>query len=166
MTSKDNLYLDKKFLFISWLKLTLIQLVFLFFGIALSGAGHGTFIPFPIFYGLLFLPTIFELPNEFVAEQYQIIFLFVVPIIFFLFSLFLSFYAWKKLINKKILKFIITFHLVIALTIVIIFFTRNGIYSPSPVIHLIGISTSLVLSFFFWRVFFKIISHKKSMQSA
>jgi len=163
MISKDDLYLDKKFLFISWLKLTLVQLLFLFFGIALSGAGHGTFVPFPIFYSLLFLPTIFELPNEFVAEQYQIIFLFVVPIIFFLFSLFLSFYAWKKLINKKTLKFIIVCHFTIALTIVVIFFTRNGIYSPSPAIHLVGTSISLVLSFFFWRIFFKIIKGVKSL---
>ena len=44
-----------------------MQILFLLFGFALMGAGHGTYVQFPIFYGWLFLPALFQ--NEWVKQN-------------------------------------------------------------------------------------------------
>ncbi len=134
-----------------WIKIVLIQLLYLLCGFALMGAGHGTYIQFPIFYGCLFLPIAIGI----VAEEFfkiSIFYIALVPIIFFLFSVKIVRNINKQVFQKKDLRILTITHFIGAL-LSIAMLEISGSYplSSSITIKLVGIVISLILTSYFWR---------------
>jgi len=157
---KEKFFLNKIFV-TSLLKLVSLQILFALFGFALTGAGHGTYIQLPIFYGWLFLPTVVDWPNEWITDGLQVVFLFFMPVTFFVFSLSIFIALWQGKITKDCMGNIVIFHFLIAFVIIIIFSSRNGVFFPSFKIQIIATAISLSLSIVFWRIFFQVLNHKE-----
>lgn len=160
MILKDGLFSDKKFFLGASLKLGIFQILFCLMGFVLAGAGHGTYVQFPIFYSWLFIPAIVDWPKEWINDNIQIAFLFFVPVAFFIFSLMVFIALWFDRISKNGLKMVVTFHFLIAFLIIVKFSIRYGFSFPDVKIQFFATAIALLLSFFYWRIFFQILSHK------
>lgn len=153
---KEKRFLNKIFI-TGLLKLVGLQMLFALFGFALTGAGHGTYIQLPIFYGLLFLPAI--------IDGLPITFLFFMPAAFLIFSLSIFIALWRGKITENHMSNIVIFHFLVAFVIIVIFSLRNGVFFPSFKIQLIATTISLSLSIVFWRIFFRVLAYKSKSTS-
>lgn len=164
MTKKEAL-LNKNFSKILWLKIITLQILFLLFGFILVGAGHGTYIQFPVFYGWLFLPVALG----FVVDEISRISSFyalLVPILFFLLSV--KIVHIVKFGTKKDLVKIVSYHIAGALlSILIVEFSGNVPLSSSVKIKAIASCIAFIFAFIFWSIFFKAKSkiNKQTMSS-
>ena len=58
---------DTKFITIAFIKIFIAKTLILWLAVLLAGEGRGTYVQFPIFYGWLFLPALFQ--NEWVKQN-------------------------------------------------------------------------------------------------
>lgn len=156
MILKEIVSLDRKVFLRGLFKITILQILFVFVTFILSGAGHGSYIQYPIFYSWLFLPIIFQWPMEYIGGNLQIIFIFLVPFIFYLFSFGIFIALLLKKINRRTLNKIIFFHFLIAVLIIVDSITKYGLFFPSEKTQLISLIISLSLISLFWCIFLKI----------
>lgn len=144
------------------LGLIIVQFVFLFFGFILTGAGHGTYTQFPMFYGIFFLPVSFGFVYE---NFYQTIvpYLISMPLIFLLLSVVIMHRIRSSLYHKKFIKTLAYFHFIGGvLSIVITEFFGNYPLSPDPKIKLVGIIIGTIFSILFWRILLNATNEQSS----
>jgi hypothetical protein len=157
---KVRLSSGKKFMIVSTIKLLIIQIIFLLIAVFIADFGNRTSIQFSIFYSWLILPIsylkYFKSSSDTVLPE-LIIYFFSIPVIFFLFSMFVLIFVWKEKVKKTALALIILFHLAGTLLVIISSYHESWLFYPLS----IGVSVfALLASFLFWRIFFQIADYK------
>lgn len=151
---KDKFYLDKFFI-LQLSKLLLLQVIFAVVTIISGAGGHGIMIPGIILYG----PTLILLsPLASVINSVVISFLLVIAI---LLAIFLLFYFIFPTI--KALKLLLLFHWLGVLLLLIYSGFVYGFASYMPFSQkLFTITASLIISFFYWYMFFQVLKYKSN----
>jgi len=163
---KDKLSIDKIFLFTTFIKLLLLQGIFLWGAVLIGNSNNGTYIQFPIFYSWLVLPIdylrYFAVSPD-TTTPGLIIYFFSIPIIFFLLSTITLILIWKHVINKILLIKIILFHLCGGLISIAVSKHEAWLFYPfanSIGIWFQGVTLALLGNFFFWRIFFQVLNYR------
>lgn len=154
MTKKEIFYSNKIILFI---KIAIIQILYLIFGYALIGGGHGTYTQFFAFYSILLVPIIININFPIISSDYINFYLIAVVILFFIISIILTYSLINKIINKKLLLIIFWLHNLMGIFLIIVIEIFNlNLLSSDFKIKIIGYCIGLVLNFYFWIILFKI----------
>lgn len=149
---------DTKFITIAFVKIFVAKTLILWFAVLIAGDGRGTYVQFPIFYSWLALPAFLEISHQ---SSLWRIYSYSVPIAFFVVSSALALTLWlKKSAGKKILCNVLVIHFVGAIVCIAIAEYGGAPLSTSLTIKAAGALASLVASYFFWRMFFKIVDYK------
>jgi hypothetical protein len=148
---------DTKFITIAFIKIFVAKTLILWIAVLLAGEGRGTYIQFPIFYSWLALPAFLELSHESTAWM---VYSYSVPIAFFVVSSVLALTLWFKAAGKKFLRNVLVVHFAGAIACIVIAEYYGAPLSTSLTIKAVGALTSLAVSYFFWRMFFKIVDYK------
>lgn len=154
-----NLDADTKFITLKFVKIFIAKTLILWLAVLIALDGRGTYIQFPIFYSWLALPAFMNLSHESLAWK---IYAYSVPIAFFVVSTILALTLWLKpsALGKKILYNVLVVHFAGAALCIAVAEYHGAPLSTLLQVKLIGSALSLVISYFFWRMFFRILSYK------
>jgi len=157
---KEKFYLDKFFV-IQLTKVLVLQALFAIITILFAAGGHGTSLPGIILYGpilvVLWLCASI-LPTSVPVTTSAILFSMTLPVMVFL-IIFLIFYF--KFPSRNFLKLLLLSHW--SGVVLLLVYTQLT-YGDTPYLifsyKIFAILASLILSFFFWRIFFQVLNHK------
>lgn len=148
---------DTKFITIKFLKIFLAKTLILWLAILIAMEGRGTYVQFPIFYSWLALPAFLELPHESAAWN---IYSYSVPIAFFAVSTILSLILWFRKEGRKILRNVLIVHFVGVAVCIWVAEYYSAPLSTKIEVKLLGGAVALFVSYFFWRIFFRIVDYR------
>jgi peptidoglycan/LPS O-acetylase OafA/YrhL len=158
-----SIHPDTKFISLKFLKIFLVKTLILWLAVLLAFEGKGTYVQFPIFYSWLSLPAFMHLShNSLLWEIYS----YSIPIIFFAISTILALFMWfDKKAGKRLLYNALMIHSFGAI-LTIIYVEHDGApLSTSFALKLAGGAVSLAVSYYFWRIFFRIADYKHRRRS-
>ncbi len=162
---------DAKFITIAFIKIFVAKTLILWLSILLAAEGKGTYVQFPIFYSWLALPAFLDISHESVEWK---IYSYSVPIAFFVVSSVLALILWfrpkekrkeknskYKNSGRKILYGVLTTHFAGVVACIAAAEYYGAPLSTSLTIKLGGAIIALVVSYFFWKLFFNIADHRR-----
>ena len=124
-----------------FLRIALAQIILFAITIFFAGGGHGTYVPFAIFYGWFSVPFFITLEDYFFAA----------PVVFFFITLIIFATLWFGVITKKLLWVIIVGHFAGAI-IGIVVYTMDPT-DLSVWVEIIMDVIAIYVSYLFWRIF-------------
>ncbi|MSP33883.1 MAG: hypothetical protein EXR06_03145 [Rickettsiales bacterium] len=162
---------DVKFITIAFIKIFVAKTLILWLSILLAADGRGTYVQFPIFYSWLALPAFLDLSHESIEWK---IYSYSVPIAFFVVSSVLALILWfrprekrrkgsskRQNSGRKILYGVLTTHFAGVIACIATAEYYGAPLSTSIVIKLGGAAIALVVSYFFWKLFFNIADYRR-----
>ncbi len=157
-----HIHPDTKFISIQFIKIFFAKTAILWLAVLLAFEGHGTYVQFPIFYSWLALPAFFHLSHESVWWE---LYSYALPLAFFAISTVLALVLWFRESSRKIIIYnSIIVHFVGA-AVCIFYVEQDGPPLSNSVAMKVFVGVvSLIVSYYFWRMFFKIAMHKKQKE--